>query len=72
MELSRETSQFVMVVPVVKLIVELEGVFLHPQILIIEDALSIIVVGLTLSLHAKIFKVVDELMMHSYDLSVVH
>lgn len=47
-----------MEVPVVKLIVKLEGVFLHLQILIVEAVLSIIVVGLTLD--AKIFKVVDE------------
>lgn len=48
MELYREINQFVMVVALVKLIVKLEGVFLPPQILKVEAALSIIVVGLTL------------------------
>lgn len=48
MELYREIDQFVMVVAPVKLIVKLEGVFLPPQILTLEAAPSIIVVGLTL------------------------
>lgn len=48
MELYRETNQFVMVVALVKLIVTVEDVFLPPQILIIEAALSTTVVGLTL------------------------
>jgi len=48
MELYREINQFVMVVALVKLIVTVEGVFLHLQILIIEAALSTIVVGLIL------------------------
>jgi hypothetical protein len=39
----------------VKLIVNLQGVFLHLQILIIEDVLSIIVVGLILELNEKAF-----------------
>jgi len=44
-----------MVVQVVKLIVNLQGVFLHLQILIIEDVLSIIVVGLILELNEEAF-----------------
>ncbi|KOM31597.1 hypothetical protein LR48_Vigan01g115200 [Vigna angularis] len=53
MELYRETNQFVMEVALVKLIVTVEGVFLPPQILIIEAALSTIVVGLTLDYAKK-------------------
>jgi hypothetical protein len=44
-----------MVVQVVKLIVNLQGVFLHLQILIIEDVLSIIVVGLILEMNEEAF-----------------
>ncbi|RYR16940.1 hypothetical protein Ahy_B03g061774 isoform D [Arachis hypogaea] len=48
MEHLRGTSRFATVVPAAKLIVKQEGVFLHPQTLTIEVALSIIVVGLIL------------------------